>query len=107
MIFANIHSTFFMFYYYMDFLAIEMIPMQSFVKALDKRFTDDESFKSLFEVPSITKEKKKLILDYVTTILKEKYAPVSGGKYYDTIEQTEKKNKDFEFKLKDLTESVN
>ena len=65
------------------------------------------SFKSLFKVPSITKEKKKLILDYVTTILKEKYAPVSGGKYYDTIEQTEKKNKDFEFKLNSLTESVN
>ena len=107
MIFANIHRTFFMFYYYMDFLAIEMIPMQSFVKAINKRFTDDESFKSLFKVPSITKEKKKLILDYVTTILKEKYAPVSGGKYYDTIEQTEKKNKDFEFKLNSLTESVN
>ena len=107
MIFANIHRTFFMFYYYMDFLAIEMIPMQSFVKAIDKRFTDDESFKSLFEVPSTTKEKKKLILDYVTTILKEKYAPVSGGKYDDTIEQTEKKNKDFEFKLYGLTESVN
>jgi hypothetical protein len=107
MIFANIHRTFFMFYYYMDFLAIEMIPMQSFVKAIDKRFTDDESFKSLFEVPSTTKEKKKLILDYVTTILKEKYAPVIGGKYDDTIEQTEKKNKDFEFKLYSLTESVN
>ncbi len=107
MIFANIHRTFFMFYYYMDFLAIEMIPMQSFVKAINKRFTDDESFKSLFKVPSITKEKKKLILDYVTTILKEKYAPVSGGKYYDTTEQTEKKNKDFEFKLNSLTESVN
>tara|TARA_R110002050_G_scaffold81989_2_gene175553 strand:- start:137 stop:1819 length:1683 start_codon:yes stop_codon:yes gene_type:complete len=107
MIFANLHRIFFIFYYYMDFLAIEMIPMQDFVKAINKRFTDDESFKSLFEVPSITKEKKELILDYVTTILKEKYSPVSGGFYGDTSEQTEKKNKDFESKLYNLKESVN
>jgi len=107
MIFANLHRIFFIFYYYMDFLAIEMIPMQSFVKAINKRFTDDESFKSLFEVPSRTKEKKELILDYVTTILKEKYSPVSGGFYADTSEQTEKKNKDFESKLYNLKESVN
>lgn len=107
MIFANIHRTFFMFYYYMDFLAIEMIPMQSFVKAIDKRFTDDESFKSLFEVPSTTKDKKELMLDYVTTILKEKYAPVNGGFYEDSSEQTEKKNKDFESKIYNLKESVN
>tara|TARA_Y100000385_G_C13101518_1_gene644826 strand:+ start:929 stop:2611 length:1683 start_codon:yes stop_codon:yes gene_type:complete len=107
MIFANLHRTFFMFYYYMDFLAIEMIPMQNFVKAIDKRFTDDKSFKSLFEVPNTTKEKKELILNYVTTILKEKYAPVSGGFYGDTSEQTEKKNKDFESKIYNLKESVN
>ena len=107
MIFANLHRTFFMFYYYMDFLAIEMIPMQNFVKAIDKRFTDDKSFKSLFEVPNTTKEKKELILNYVTTILKEKYAPVSGGFYEDTSEQTEKKDKDFESKLYNLKESVN
>ena len=91
----------------MDFLAIEMIPMQSFVKAINKRFTDDESFKSLFKVPSITKEKKKLILDYVTKILKEKYAPVNGGFYEDSSEQTEKKNKDFESKIYNLKESIN
>ena len=96
-----------MFYYYMDFLAIEMIPMQNFVKAIDKRFTDDKSFKSLFEVPNTTKEKKELILNYVTTILKEKYAPVSGGFYEDTSEQTDKKNKDFESKIYNLKESVN
>tara|TARA_R110001632_G_scaffold128872_2_gene242955 strand:+ start:201 stop:1883 length:1683 start_codon:yes stop_codon:yes gene_type:complete len=107
MIFANLHRIFFMFYYYMDFLAIEMIPMQNFVKAINKRFTDDESFKSLFEVPSTTKDKKELIFDYVTTILKEKYAPVSGGFYEDTSEQTERKNKDFESKLYNLKESVN
>ena len=107
MIFANLHRTFFMFYYYMDFLAIEMIPMQNFVKAIDKRFTDDKSFKSLFEVPNTTKEKKELILNYITTILKEKYAPVSGGFYEDTSEQTEKKDKDFESKIYNLKESVN
>ena len=107
MLFANLHRTFFMFYYYMDFLAIEMIPMQNFVKAIDKRFTDDKSFKSLFEVPNTTKEKKELILNYITTILKEKYAPVSGGFYEDTSEQTEKKDKDFESKLYNLKESVN
>ena len=66
----------------MDFLAIEMIPMQNFVKAIDKRFTDDKSFKSLFEVPNTTKEKKERFGSRQKQILlaKERGEKHLGGK---------------------------
>ena len=46
----------------MDFLAIEMLDMQTFTNAVYKRFTDDESFLSLFKVPTNNVAKKEIMM---------------------------------------------
>jgi len=105
-IISNLHNVFFKFYYYMDFLAIEMLSMQNFVKAIYSRFVDDESFLSLFEIPSSTKGKQQLIRDYTLAMLNEKYALVSEGEYQDTNEQATKKTETKEQKLRLLDEAI-
>lgn len=105
-IISNLHNIFFKFYYYMDFLAIEMLSMQNFVKAIYSRFVDDESFLSLFEIPSSTKGKQQLIRDYTLAMLNEKYALVTGGEYQDTNEQATKKTETKEQKLRLLDEAI-
>ena len=105
-IFSNLHRTFYMFYYYMDFLAIEMLDMQTFTNAVYKRFTDDESFLSLFKVPTNNVAKKEIIREYIVAMLKEKYALVEGGLYEDTKEQIAEKNEMFSSKISFLDEAL-
>lgn len=105
-IFSNLHRTFYMFYYYMDFLAIEMLDMQTFTNAVYKRFTDDESFLSLFKVPTNNVAKKEIIREYIVAMLKEKYSLVEGGLYEDTKEQITEKNEMFSSKISFLDEAL-
>ena len=103
----RLHDIFFTFYYYMDFLAIEMLEMNKFVAQIYKRFTEDETFRKLYIIPSDKKEIKDLIQNYVVGILVEKYKKVEGGKYSDTAEQIKAKNDSFVEKVNKLTESIN
>lgn len=103
----RLHDIFFTFYYYMDFLAIEMLTMDKFVAQIYKRFTEDETFRKLFSVPIDKQEIKNIIQKYVISILVEKYKKVSNGAYADTIQQSEYKDKTFVDKVKSLNESLN
>lgn len=103
----NLHDIFYNFYYYMDFLALEMLPMQEFVKQIYGRFNDDKSFNSLFAVPQTTKMRKKLIRTYVLKMLVEKYSYVRGGMYEDTPVQEKEKEETFKSKLTFLDEAIN
>jgi hypothetical protein len=105
-ILLNIHKIFFSFYYYMDYLAIEMLPMNKFVKSVNKRIVEDQTFRKLFSVPDTTKEIKDLIRTYVITILVEKYKLVNSGSYSDTLEQKNKKEDAFQSKINLLNESL-
>jgi hypothetical protein len=105
-ILSNIHQIFYTFYYYMDFLAIEMLPLPKFVKSIYKRITEDETFRKLFSVPGTNKEVKDLIRSYVIAILVEKYKLVVGGSYEDTDEQKTKKEETFKQKVLLLNESL-
>ena len=91
----------------MDYLAIEMIGMREFIKSIYKRFTEDETFKKLYELPSIKKDIMDMIRSYVITILVQKYKIVYGGKYFDTPEQVTKKEETFKQKIISLNEEIN
>jgi hypothetical protein len=91
----------------MDFLAIEMISMRDFVKSVYKRFTEDATFRKLYEVPSAKKEIMDIIRAYVITILVQKYKIVESGAYFDTPEQVTKKNETFKQKIISLNEEIN
>lgn len=107
MILDNLHNIFFQFYYYMDYLAIEMISMRDFVKSIYKRITEDVTFRKLYEVPSVKKEITDIIRAYVITILVQKYKIVEGGAYFDTPEQVKKKEETFKQKIISLNEELN
>ena len=103
----QLHNIFFQFYYYMDFLAIEMLGMREFIKSVYKRFTEDVTFRKIYELPSTKKEIMDLIRAYVITMLVQKYNVVAGGKYFDTPEQVRKKETTFKDKIISLNEEIN
>jgi len=103
----NIHDIFFKFYYYIDFLSIEMLPMQEFVKNIYTRVNEDDFFKKLYTVPVQKKEIIDMLRTYVLTLLVEKYTIVSGGEYFDSLEQQAKKRQLFTEKVSTLNESLN
>lgn len=103
----EIHNIFFKYYYYMDFLALEMIPMLEFVKSIYTRFINDKEFKSLFDVPLDSSDLKQLLREYVRDMLVEKYQVVKKGKYADTKEQEREKDNKFQSKLTALNEALN
>ena len=103
----QLHYIFFQYYYYMDFLAIEMLPMREFIKSLYKRFSEDVTFRKIYDLPKSKKEILDLIRAYVITMLIQKYNVVSGGKYFDTPEQVKKKEDTFKEKIISLNEEIN
>lgn len=104
---SDIHNIFYKYYYYMDFLALEMIPMREFVKSIYNRFITQEQFKSLFTIPDNNDDLKQLLRDYIIAMLVEKYQSVNGGEYADTQEQKEDKNKKFQSKVDSLDDALN
>lgn len=107
LILNELHFVFYQYYYYMDFLAIEMIQMREFIKNLYKRFTEDITFRKIYSLPSVKTEILDLIRAYVITMIVEKYKIVSGGKYFDNKEQVKKKETTFKEKIISLNEELN
>ena len=105
-IIKNLPKIIFKFYYYMDFLAIEMLSIQEFVEQIYTRFSTDKYFRDFFELSLNAKELKKIVRDYTKTILSEKYRVVDYGEYADTKEQQEEKSNLFLSKVKFLEEAL-
>ena len=106
-ILKELHFIFFQFYYYLDFLAIEFLPIDEFIKQLYSRMIGDEQFRSLYDIPKSKKEILNLIRKYVLGILAEKYQTVSTGEYSDDREEITRKEQLFAQKIDRLDESLN
>jgi len=104
---SDLHRIIYTFYFYLDFLSLELMPLQEFLGNIFRRFSEDETFRSVFEVPTETKKIKDLIFDYVRELIKLKYITVSGGEYADSLVQVEEKDKKFEEKINSLKELLN
>jgi len=102
-----IHDIFYTFYYYMDFLAIEMLPMSDFLPSIYKRITEDITFNKIFERPKNKTEIIDLLRIYVIGILVEKYQVVASGSYSDSQQQIELKERTFKEKVLLLNEVLN
>jgi len=78
------------FYWYMDYLSIEFLPMEKFIENLVLRIEEDAIFKKLFVRPD-RKQLKEVIRAYVNNILVYKYFSSEQGRLADTpIERMEK-----------------
>jgi hypothetical protein len=106
-ILGELHKIFFLFYYYMDFLAIEMLDMREFVKSVYSRITDDVTFRKIYSLPSDKTDIKNMMRTYIVNMLVQKYKLVANGAYADTIEQKSKKENTFKEKLTSLNEELN
>jgi hypothetical protein len=78
------------FYWHMDYLAIEFVPIPQFVASLFKRLEEDENFRKLYDVPNRARV-KNIIREYVTNILTYKYYSSTGGSFADSIDERNQK----------------
>lgn len=100
---ANITSqmpyVMYQFYWYMDYLAIEFVPMPKFIENLFKRTEEDGVFRKLFDVPD-RKELANTLRAYVNNILVYKYFSSEKGSYADSyLESQEKKMRRAELRI--------
>tara|TARA_R110001632_G_scaffold103759_2_gene212536 strand:- start:2001 stop:3740 length:1740 start_codon:yes stop_codon:yes gene_type:complete len=86
------------FYWYMDYLSIEFLPMEKFIENLILRIEEDAIFKKLFIRPD-RKELKEVIRAYVNNILVYKYFSSEQGALADTaMEKMEKSTRKAELR---------
>jgi len=80
------------FYWYMDYLSVEFLPMQRFVEILFKRIEEDEVFKNLFTIPD-RKTLKETLRAYINNIFVYKYFSSTEGYWADTLQEKIEKDK--------------
>lgn len=103
----NLHRIMFDFYYYIDFLSLEINTFDTVVKIIYDRFLNSDSFKSLFILPDEKTERISILRKYITAMLIEKYQPVSGGEYSDSDKQIKEKRQKFEKKITSMNDAIN
>ncbi len=103
----TIHEVFFKYFYYLDYLAIEMLDMREFIMQLYTRMIENEFFRTVFTIPSTKVELKNVIRSYVVSMLVEKYSLVNAGEYSDTPEQEAEKKKKFAEKVQEMNNEIN
>jgi len=90
------------FYWHMDFLAIEFIPIPKLVDTLFKRFEEDDFFKQIYERPN-REDISRIIRQYLSNILIYKYYSSNSGSFADSPEETTRKND----RKEELTSEIN
>lgn len=78
------------FYWHMDYLAIEFVPIPKFIDSLIRRFEEDKSFRKIFDVPD-RKDTLLMIRKYIGSIIVPKYYSTNQGYFADTPSQTQEK----------------
>lgn len=80
------------FYWYMDYLAIEFVPIEDFIGNIYRRVEEDRVFKKLFDVTD-RKELNSAMYDYIQNILVYKYFTSTNGEFADSEQQKIEKQK--------------
>jgi hypothetical protein len=90
----NLPYVMYLFYQYMDFLAIEFVPIPQFVQNILKRFEEDVAFRKIFTISNNRDEVKAALRKYIIDILVLKYHVLDNYAYADSPSQSaEKKEK--------------
>jgi hypothetical protein len=99
---ANLPYVLFLFYQYMDFLAIEFNEVPKYVDELLKRFQEDKAFKKVFDISGDDKVVRDTLRNYILDLLVLKYKPIENYAFADSPSRIEEKNK----KKKEIIELV-
>tara|TARA_R100000900_G_scaffold62575_4_gene50290 strand:- start:3110 stop:4804 length:1695 start_codon:yes stop_codon:yes gene_type:complete len=91
-------------YYYIDLLAFELNSVANMKQIIEKRFNEDKVFQSCFDLPEVGAKRNKVILDYMITLLSNKYEIVTEYEYADSEQEIEKKKKLKDQKIGEIEE---
>ncbi len=93
------------FYWHMDFLAIEFVPIPKLVDTLFKRFEEDDFFKQIYERPNRS-DISRIIRQYVSNLLIYKYYSSNTGYFADSPEETQRKKDKKEELSREINEAL-
>ena len=96
----------FLFYQYMDFLAIEFVPMPQFVQNILKRFEEDVAFRKIFTISEDREKVKEALRKYILDILILKYHTLENYAYADTPSQISDKQQKKESLIEVMDETL-
>ena len=94
----------FQYFFYLDYLSIQYLPMSKFVQILLKRFEEDENFLKVFTVNRDRVVVRQTITQYVSALMFYRYFYVEDKAYADSPENIDKKKEAYENKIVELNE---
>jgi hypothetical protein len=106
-ILEKFHLIMYKFYYFIDFLTVELRSIKEVVNEVMFRFEENENFNKTFNLPRTKEEKKQLIKRYFNQILLQKYLVIEEFAYEDSPQQIIEKKRKFEEKTIELDEAIN
>jgi hypothetical protein len=101
---AQMPNILFQYFFYLDYLSIQYLPMSKFVQILLKRFEEDENFLKVFKVNRDRVVIRQTITQYVSALMFYRYFYVEDKAYADSPENIQKKKEAYEAKIVELNE---
>lgn len=101
---AQMPNILFQYFFYLDYLSIQYLPMSKFVQILLKRFEEDENFLKVFTIIRDRVVIRQTISEYVSGLMFYRYFYVEDKAYADTPEGIAKKKEAYENKIVELNE---
>ena len=103
----NMPYIIFEYFFYIDYLSLQYLPMSQFMTILLKRFQEDENFTRIFTIDTTPSTLKTTIVSYVSSLLYSRYyvtAPTNA--YADTPEQVALKDEGYANKIEEMKEAI-
>jgi hypothetical protein len=94
----------FQYFFYLDYLSIQYLPISKFVQILLKRFEEDENFLKVFKVNRDRGVIRQTITEYFSALMFYRYFYVEDKAYADSPENIQKKKEAYEAKIVELNE---
>ena len=101
---AQMPNILFQYFFYLDYLSIQYLPMSKFVQILLKRFEEDENFLKVFTINRDRVVIRQTITQYVSALMFYRYFYVDEKAYADSPENIQKKKEAYEAKIVELNE---
>lgn len=104
---ANMPYIIYEYFFYIDYLSLQYLPMPQFMTLILKRFQEDENFTRIFTIDTTPNTLKTTLVKYISSLLYSRYyvtAPTNA--YADTSEQVALKYEAYEKKINEMTEAV-
>lgn len=95
------------YFFYIDYLSLQYLPMPQFLVILTKRFQEDENFTRIFNIDRTPSVLKTTVVSYISSLLYSRYyvtAPTNA--YADTPEQVAVKDEGYTKKIEEMNEAI-